>query len=670
MSFYKEGNKLVYRYGNELVWIEPWGRDSVRIRATKQENFPNENWALNEMPEAAPEIVITDGERATLKNGKITAEITQAGKISIYNQEGNLLLKEYVRRHNHTDSTHSALQIYAREYKPIIGGDFSIKVRFESLDDKEKIYGMGQYQHPYLNLKGTDIELAQRNSQISIPFMVSSLGYGLLWNNPAIGRAVFGKNVTTWEARSSKCIDYWVTVGDTPSEIEEKYASVTGYAPMMPDYAMGFWQCKLRYQTQDELLNVAREYKRRGLPISVIVIDFFHWPYMGDWRFDEEFWYDIEGMVKELKEMNIKLMVSVWPQVDKRSENYKEMLEEGLLTQTEHGAGIAMEYMGNSISYDATNPRARDYLWKKIKKNYYDKGIKLFWLDEAEPEIDRYDFENIRYSIGSDLAIGNIYPKMYAKNFYDGLKSEGEKDVLTLIRCAWAGSQKYGTLVWSGDTNSTFECMRIQVAAGLNMGLAGIPWWTMDIGGFECGNIYDEGFRELLIRWFQYGTFAPVMRLHGAREPWKEPISNERGGPCRSGADNEVWSFGDKAYEILKKYMFIRERLFDYIKEQMAEAHQKGTPVMRTLFYQFPEDKTSWEIEDEYMFGGDILVCPIMHKGAAEKKIYLPKGKNWVDVWSKKVYSGGEYITVPVTIEDIPLFVTEERKELADLIAP
>ncbi len=669
MSFYEQNNKLFYQYANELVRIEPWGKDSVRIRATKQGKLPDENWALNEMPEIIPQINIDEGKAATLTNGKITVRINIRGKISAYNQKGELLLLEYLRVCKDPDGVYCPLKLDAREYKPIIGGDYKIKVRFESIDKNEKIYGMGQYHDSCLDLKGNDLELAQRNSQITIPFMISSMGYGFLWNNPSVGRAVFGKNITTWEASSSKCIDYWITAGDTPAEIEENYASVTGYAPMMPDYAMGFWQCKLRYQTQDELLNVAREYKKRGLPISVIVIDFFHWPYMGDWRFDEEYWYDIEGMVKELKELGIELMVSVWPQVDSRSENFKEMLDNGLLTQTEYGPRLSLDFMGNSIPYDATNPKARDYVWKKIKQNYYDKGIKLFWLDQAEPEIIPYDFENLRYFMGSNLSVGNFFPRLYAKNFYDGLKSEGEKDIITLIRCAWAGSQKYGTLVWSGDVYSSFEVFQNQVRAGLNMGLAGIPWWTTDIGGFEGGNPDDEDFRELLIRWFQYGTFSPVMRLHGNRFPHKPCLGNERGGLCSSGADNEVWSFGDKAYEILKRYMFIRERLFDYIKEQMAEAHEKGTPVMRTLFYQFPKDKTAWEVDDEYMFGGDILVAPIMQKGVREKTIYLPKGKKWVDVWSKQVYDGGEYVNIPVTIENMPLFVTENRKDLADLIA-
>jgi alpha-D-xyloside xylohydrolase len=424
---------------------------------------------------------------------------------------------------------------------------------------------MGQYQHPYLNLKGCDLELAHRNSQASVPFMLSSLGYGFLWNNPAVGRVTFGKNVTTWEARSTKKLDYWITAGDTPAEIEEAYADVAGTVPMMPDYAMGFWQCKLRYQTQDELLQVAREYKKRGLPISVIVVDFFHWPFQGEWKFDPVYWPDPDAMIAELQSMGIELMVSIWPTVDKRSENFQEMLEKGLLIRTNRGYRLSMDFQGNTIHYDATNPEAQKYVWEKVRKNYYAKGIKIFWLDEAEPEYSVYDFDNYRYHLGSDLQIGNIYPVMYAKTFFDGMNAAGQKNILNLLRCAWAGSQKYGTTVWSGDIHSSFESLRNQVAAGLNMGIAGIPWWTTDIGGFHGGNVTDKDFHELLIRWFEYGTFCPVMRLHGDREPHKTQFGTTGGATCVSGADNEVWSYSDEVYAVCKKYLFLREQLKPYI---------------------------------------------------------------------------------------------------------
>ena len=659
--FRQEKNILKFHYDAEELWIEPWGKNSLRVRATKMAEMGQENWAL-EMPveELAADIKIEENY-AEIQNGKIRAVISKYGKITFYNQKGELLLDEYLRhRIDKVADYCSALDIEAREFKPIIGGDYQLSVRFVS-DPEEKIYGMGQYQQPHLNLKGTDLELAHRNSQASVPFMLSSLGYGFLWNNPGVGRATFGTNITTWEAFSTKQMDYWITAGDTPAEIEEAYASVTGTVPMMPDYAMGFWQCKLRYQTQEELLEVAREYKRRGLPISVIVIDYFHWPLQGDWRFDEKYWPDPDAMIKELQEMGIELMVSIWPTVDYRSENFQEMKEKGYLIRTERGFRIVMDFQGNTVHYDATNPDARAYVWQKAKKNYYDKGIKVFWLDEAEPEYSVYDFENYRYHMGPNVQIGNLYPKLYAKTFYDGMTAEGQENVINLLRCAWAGSQKYGALVWSGDIHSSFASLRNQFAAGLNMGIAGITWWTTDIGGFHGGDPTNPDFRELLVRWFEYGTFCPVMRLHGERVPLKDPIGTYGGGLCVSGADNEVWSYGDEAYEILKYYLELRERMKPYITELMEDAHVKGSPVMRPLFYDIPEDKKCWDVNDEYMFGPDVLVAPVMYAKMTSRKVYLPAGSKWTNYWTGEVLEGGQETEADAPLSQIPLFTRNGR---------
>ena len=659
--FRQEKNTLKFHYDAEELWIEPWGKNSFRVRATKMAEMGLENWAL-EMPveDLTAEIKIEDNF-AEIRNGKIRAVISKYGKMTFYNQKGEILLDEYLRNRIDKFADYcSALDIEAREFKPIIGGDYQLSVRFVS-DPKEKIYGMGQYQQPHLNLKGTDLELAHRNSQASVPFLLSSLGYGFLWNNPGVGRATFGTNITTWEAFSTKQMDYWITAGDTPAEIEEAYASVTGTVPMMPDYAMGFWQCKLRYQTQEELLEVAREYKKRGLPISVIVIDYFHWPLQGDWRFDEKYWPDPDAMIKELKEMGIELMVSIWPTVDYRSENFQEMKEKGYLIRTERGFRIVMDLQGNTIHYDATNPDAREYVWQKAKKNYYDKGVKTFWLDEAEPEYSVYDFENYRYHMGPNVQIGNLYPKLYAKTFYDGMTAEGQENVINLLRCAWAGSQKYGALVWSGDIHSSFASLRNQFAAGLNMGLAGITWWTTDIGGFHGGDPTNPDFRELLVRWFEYGTFCPVMRLHGERVPLKDPIGTYGGGLCVSGADNEVWSFGEEAYEILKYYLELRERMKPYITELMEAAHMKGSPVMRPLFYDIPEDPKCWDVNDEYMFGPDVLVAPVMHAKMTSRKVYLPEGSRWTNYWTGETLEGGQETEVATPLSQIPLFTRNGR---------
>lgn len=652
------GNRLVREYDGEKLWIEPWGENGLRVRATKNFKMEEENWALLES-ESNAQITI-DGQNALVINGKITAQVLDNGKILFYRDGKTLLLEEYLRTEAAYGGFNSLLKVDARELRPILGGDYQLAMRFES-NRKEKLFGMGQYQQDILNLKGSTLELAQRNSQASVPFVLSDQGYGFLWNNPAIGRVTFGTNVTEWSSLSTKQLDYWITAGETPAEIMHSYSQVTGLPPMMPEYAMGFWQCKLRYRTQEELLEVAREYHRRGIPLSVLVIDYFHWPNQGTWDFDRKYWPDPKGMVAELKEMGIELMVSIWPTVDANCENYQEMLEQGLLVGTDRGVRTQMQFLGNETFYDATNPEARAYVWNKVKNHYYDLGIRTYWLDVAEPEYSVYDFDLYRYAIGSNLQVGNIYPALYAKGFYDGLVSAGETKPLNLLRCAWAGSQRYGALVWSGDIHSSFESMRDQFAAGLNMAVAGIPWWTTDIGGFNGGYPDDPAFRELLIRWFEYGTFCPVMRLHGYRLPYEDPMSNEvGGGMCDSGAPNEIWSFGEKAYPILKEHIELRERLRPYIRRLMKDAHEKGTPPMRPMFYDYPEDKNCWDVEDAYMFGPNLLIAPVMYAGMKQRDVYLPEGSEWIEVSTGKHWDGGSTAAVSLSLDHIPVFTNSE----------
>ena len=652
------GNKVYRRFDKELLCIEPWGKNSFRIRATQRHEFiPDDISALLEPVPCEIKVYERDTD-TVIENGKITCEITRTGKLRFLNQNGKLLLEEYERIRGMSEEGrkefNSALEIFPRTFEAHQSVDnFKLTVRFEPVDG-EKLYGMGQYQQPYLDVKGCTLELAHRNSQASVPFVLSSNGYGLLWNNPAIGTVTFGKNVTEWTAKSTKQMDYWITAGDTPAEIEEAYADATGKVPMMPEYGIGFWQCKLRYQTQDEILEVAREYKKRGLPIDVIVADFFHWPHQGDWKFDLDYWPDPAGMVKELKKMGIELMVSIWPTVDTESENYEEMEELGYLTRSEFGKRIGQ--LGDACIIDVTHPEGRSYVWNKIKENYYEKGIKIFWLDEAEPELTGYEYQHYRFYRGADMEIGNVYPKEYARMAYEGMEAEGQKNIVNLLRCAWAGSQKYGTLVWSGDIDSSFRSLRNQLAAGLNMGIAGLPWWTTDIGGFHGGNIYDPKFHELLVRWFEFGAFCPVMRLHGFREPFKEPLGTTGGGKHISGAENEVWSYGDEVYEICKKYMNLREKMRPYVRKLMKAAHEKGTPIMRPLFYDFPKDKIAWEIEDEYMFGPELLVAPILYADVRERQVYLPDGI-WRNICNGKVYQGKQRITVAAPIDQIPVFI-------------
>lgn len=668
--FLKERDRLIRKFDNETVWIEPWGDNSLRVRATLLPEMPDNKWALLDRQEKENDnlkIEIKNNE-ASIKNGNISATFTSRGTIIFRNQKDEVILEEYIRQRAVLNDTgnedvnvktikafSSTLKLNPREFKPILGGDYNLTVRFES-DPEEKIFGMGQYQQTFLNLKNCSIELAQRNSQSSVPFYISSKGYGFLWNNPGVGKVNFAKNITEWQLYSTKVLDYWITAGDTPAEIEEKYAEVAGKVPMMPDYALGLWQSKMRYQTQDEVMEVARRYKEKGITPSVIVIDFFHWTEQGHFDFDERYWPDSAKMIKELDEMGIKAMISVWPTVSTNAKTYQEFLENGYLIHVDRGVKMTMQQLGNTVFIDTTNPNAQKYVWSKLKESYVSKGFKLFWLDVAEPGYMVYDFDNYRYYNGPSLQVANLYPLEYTKMVYDGLKEEGEENIVSLVRCAWAGSQRYGALAWSGDIDSSFKAFRNQVNSGLNMGIAGIPWWTTDIGGFHGGNPEDEEFRELMIRWFQYGTFTPVLRMHGDRQPHSEPLGTDGGGQCSSGAPNEIWSYGEENEKIFTKYIRIREALKPYIKELMKEAHEKGTPIMRPLFYDFPNDKTAWNIENTFMFGPDILVAPIINYKEREREVYLPTGENWIDANTGKQYSGGNYYTIDADIDSIPVF--------------
>ena len=432
MRFENDNGALVCYHQGEILRIEAWGADSLRVRATMDYAFTGKEWALTEKVNGgAAQITVEevdywvgDGtmdkkEKATITNGQMKAVVNFAGVITFYKGD-KLILQEYFRNYDGTISRESrCLKLVNREWKGIIGGsEYSLCLKFESNRD-EKIFGMGQYQQACMDVKGCVLELAQRNSQISVPFAVSSLGYGFLWNNPAVGRVTFGKNYYEWIARSTREMDYWITAADTPKQILENYTAVTGRAEMFPEDLMGLWQCKLRYRTQEEVLSVARQYQKEGIKIDQIVIDFFHWTLQGDWKFDTKYWPDPKAMVDELHGMGIKVIVSVWPSVDRKSENFGPMMEKGLLIRTERGAAQTYDYQGDCVEIDPFNPETRKYVWEVCKKNYYDYGIDAFWLDNSEPDYGVYDFENYRYSDGPALAVSNMYPQMYSRVFYD-----------------------------------------------------------------------------------------------------------------------------------------------------------------------------------------------------------------------------------------------------------
>jgi alpha-D-xyloside xylohydrolase len=646
-----EGSRIVWEYEGEILWLEPYGENCLRFRSTKSSTMVENDWTLLPQEQCVVQIEV-DNNKAIIVNGMIKGEILGDGTVNYYDSKGKALLREYWRdRREHMPPIRPA-----RQYKTVSSESFETTVYFKA-DAEEHFYGMGQHPNDCLDLKGCTLELAQKNTQCSIPFLLSTKGYGFLWNNPAVGRAELVKNHTMWYAEATKLIDYLIFAGDSPDEIVRKYTDLSGKAPILPEFAAGFWQSKLRYWNQEQLLSIAREYKQRGLPLSVIVLDFFHWTQQGEWKFDKKFWPDPKAMADELNAMGIKLMVSVWPTVDPQSENYEEMRRKSYLLRSEQGVQALFLYLGPESFFDATHPGAQKYMWSKIKQNYYDYGIKTFWLDEAEPELRPYDYQNVRYHLGNGLEVSNIYPYMFAKTFYEGLKENGETEIANLVRCAWIGSQRFGVVLWSGDVGSNFETLRQQVKAGLNVSLCGIPWWTTDIGGFFDGYPESSYFRELIVRWFQFGVFCPIFRLHGYRLP-----DDKTEGTYKSGGPNEVWSFGEEAYEIITELMLLRERIKPYIMEQMKKAHEDGTPVMRPIFYDFPKDKITYTIEDEYMFGPELLIAPVIHEGARSRKVYLPENALWTDANSGRVFTGGQYIDYEAPLSVVPVFLKDGSK--------
>jgi len=643
----KVNHKLVYKQDHETLVIEPWGWDGLRVRVTPNEGGQTSDWALDIPLEVEGKIEISP-EEATLRNGKISVCIqdiyTQKGHLQFFRHSNGKkipILSEYdygVWAHNPG----------TRTFKPVGDGLFHAELHLASRDG-ERFYGMGENATGRVNLKGSVIDLYQRHVKAVVPFVVSSEGYGFLWNNPSLGRVEFGHNRTRWVSYGSKQIDFFITAGDSYAEIMEHYADATGHAPAFPYWASGFWQCKLRYETQEEFLNVAREFKRRGLPLSVLVIDFLHWDVTGNWKLDPKFWPDPAAMVKELDEMGVRIMISPWILVDEKSENFAYMKEHGLFTGSIGGKKDTVDFFGPKYQYDPTNPEAAKYLWSKWKANYVDLGIRTFWLDPCDEFHEIQDYDQVLFHIGPAREAHAFFVVAHQKNIYEGLLAAGENEVVTICRNAWAGSQRYGACPAPHDILSSFEHLEEYMKVGLNVMMSGIPWWSCDIGGFITHDNTSPRFHELMVRWYQYCVFLPVFRTHGHRP------------------NNEAWTIGGESYAHIRAAMLLREHLRPYVMEQMRLASEKGLPPMRPVFFDFQDDPQAAEVEDQFLFGPDLLVAPITQYEARRREVYLPAGTEWTDVWTGDKVIGGKYVVADAPLEHIPVYVRGDNIDLLRL---
>lgn len=631
-----EKNRIVFSRSNELVRITPCHKNAIRFEAFPDCREFDEDFTL--MPQTADAVIEDKDYCLFMSVGKLKIQLERNGKITFYN-DGRIILEE---------KPELAFNDGYRHYERREGA-WSARITFKS-NDGEHFYGLGHEPSNKFDLKGCSFDIRHVNAKCTIPFVYSSLGYGFIWNNPAIGNVELSENRTRWSVGATRKIDFVVIAGN-PKEVSEALADLTGHAPVMPHWATGFWQSRLRYETQEDLLEVARRYKKENIPLSVIISDYFHWTEQGDYKFDPEYWQDVKAMTDELHEMGTKLVVSMWPTINENSENYWYMHDNNMLIRTTKGSDKVFSFYGPQAEIDVTNPATREYVFSKLKQNYLDNGVDCLWFDEAEPEIHPEHFDNLLFYIGRGDEYGLIYPYYYVKMAYDGFQKMGKVPVI-LTRAAYLGSQKYGALVWSGDIYSDFESLSEQVKAGLNMSMCGIPWWNTDIGGFWGGDTQTDEFRELIVRWFQYGVFCPVMRVHGNRNRHGE---KKRDVKEPTGDPNEIWSFGERNFEILKDLVLLRERLRPYIEKQMQTASEKGYPVMRPMFFDYPEDEICYTLGEQYMFGDDILFAPVVNRGQTQKEVYLPEGE-WVLTKSGETYGKGWH-TVSAEIDEFVAFV-------------
>lgn len=506
----------------------------------------------------------------------------------------------------------------------------------------EAFYGLGGHQSGTWNHRGEAIDISQDNTNISVPMFLSSNGYGIFWNNTS--RSRFNNrflNALYLSSEVADVIDYYFIYGPDFDSIVEGYRRLTGKVPMFGKWAYGFWQCKNRYQTQDEVLEVARKYRELKIPIDNIVQDWFWWYTMGEPVFDASRYPDPKAMVNELHRSNFHFMVSFWPYFRPGTKTYEDMERRGFFVDKTKVAGF---HPAGQAFYDAFNPEARKYYWNLLDTALFKIGVDAWWLDTTEPETEGRETNILatnKVAIGNGARYQNLYPLMTTTGVYEGQRAASDrKRVFILSRSAFAGSQRTATAVWSGDVNSDWVFFKKQIPSGLNCSLSGLPYWTSDIGGFLLGKPDDAAYRELFVRWFQFGVFSPIFRVHGTRSP----------------DQNEVWSYGREAQKILTDFIRLRYRLLPYIYSLAWMTTNDHYTPMRALVMDFRTDVRAANIGDQFMFGPSLLVNPVTEPAAGSRRIYLPNAK-WYDFWSGRSINGGRAIDADAPLARLPLYV-------------
>lgn len=540
---------------------------------------------------------------------------------------------------------------------------FHIRAVF-SAPEGERYYGLGQHQDGVLDLGGREQILWHDYSHkggeiIAVPFLISSRGYGIIFDNPSRMKVFPGMNKTTvWEAEVGETISFFLISGRQTDDIYRGYRLLCGAAPLPPRRGLGFIQCRQRYASQDELLAVASSYHEKKYPCDIFVVDWFHWKVLGDMSLDPEYWPDSSDMNRRLEEMGYETMISCWPRFMKESANYDFLEKHGWFMKDSEGHtvyGTPDDQRGALI--DTTDPACGKWYFETIRKNYADLGYKYWWTDEDEPDISPHESF---LSAGTGARIHNIYPLTHTRSIYEGHRSAFSWRCLTLSRSAYLGAQQYGTTFWSSDIFPEWDVLKRQIPTALNFCASGMPYWSSDIGGWQAlpdeesqedyhsllintssdgkGKVTSLNYPELYVRWFQFGVFCPTFRTHGTRK------------------GNEVWSYGKTAEQILVKYLKLRYRLMPYIYSLAYQTFRTGAPFMRALWMDFKEPQAA-AVQDQFMFGPALLIAPVTEQGARSRQVYLPAGHDWYDFRTGSRFTGGQTILADAPLDTIPVYV-------------
>ena len=581
----------------------------------------------------------------------------KSGKVSFKTSSGKLLLTEKVSGAGFTDFNDAGVKTY------------SVKQSF-LLDNDEAIYGLGIQQQGKMVQRNLELRMIQGNTDDYIPFFQSVKGYGLFWDNYSPTTFTDNQEETSFNSDVGNCIDYYFMYGGNADGVIAEMRDLTGQVPMFPLWTYGYWQSKERYKSQDETVGVVKKYRELGVPFDGIIQDWQYWGNNYLWNAMEflnvEF-YDPQKMVDEVHQLHAHMIISIWNSFGPQTKPYKELDKKGMLLDfvTWPASGSQkwppnLDYPSGVRVYDAYNPEARDIYWKYLDQGIFSLGMDGWWIDSSEPDhlfFKPSDFDNKTY-LGSFRSVRNAYPLMTVGGVYEHQRAEtSDKRVFILTRSAFAGQQRYGANTWTGDVVASWDALRNQISGGLNFSLCGIPYWNSDIGGFFLWNfenkLEDPEYRELYARWLQFSAFCPMMRSHGADAP------------------REIYQFGEKGdevYDAIEKFIHLRYQLLPYIYSASWEVTAHQSSMTRALMMDFTGDTNALDINDEYLFGKAILVCPVTEamysKDMKEDfstiksmEVYLPKDADWFDFWTGEKLEGGQTVSRETPIDIMPLYV-------------